>query len=58
MKFASKNATLILALVLSVPVAGCADSLDAQEKTQLEKAPLSNQETGKSSLTLRLTRTI
>ena len=43
MKFTLKNATLILILMLSVLVAGCADSPDAQDTTQLEKAPLSTQ---------------
>ena len=43
MKFTLKNVTLILILVLSVLVAGCTDSPDAQDNTQLEKAPLSTQ---------------
>ena len=43
MKFTLKNATLILILVLSVLVAGCADTSDTQETTQFEKAPLSTQ---------------
>ena len=43
MRFTLKNITLILILVLSVLVAGCTDSPDAQENTQLEKAPLSTQ---------------
>ena len=43
MKLTLKNATLILILILSVLVAGCADSPDAQETAQLEKAPLSTQ---------------
>ena len=43
MGFTLKNAILILILVLSVIVAGCTDSPDSQENTQLEKAPLSTQ---------------
>ena len=42
MRFSPKNAILILILVLSVLVAGCADSTDTQE-TALEEAPLSTQ---------------
>ena len=43
MKFTLKNATLVLILLLSVLVAGCADSPDSQDNTQLEKAPQSTQ---------------
>lgn len=42
MRFSPKNAILVLILVLSVLVAGCANSPDSQE-TALEKAPLSTQ---------------
>ncbi|HJH28629.1 MAG TPA: thioredoxin [Methanosarcinaceae archaeon] len=43
MKLTLKNAILVSILLLSVLVTGCADSPDAQDNAQLEKAPLSTQ---------------